>query len=220
MVQTFEQLVEEHQPLVLSLAQKIHKRLPAFISFDDVLSYGQLGLVQAARTYQPTEGAMFATYAYYRVQGAIYDGVARLNWTSRSAYRKLRREQIASDVLEDQAQQNPSNSASETATWLFETSSKLAVVYLSTPVGEESSLEETVEDTDARSPSEAAETHELSELLKQKIGELGEQEQTLVKLVYFQNKTLAEAGKTLGKSKSWASRTHATVLGKLAKQLA
>lgn len=67
-------------PGVCSPAVQIHRKLPASIELDDLIAYGQLGIVEAAHSYDSSRGCQFSTDAYYRIRGSIYDGVAMMTW--------------------------------------------------------------------------------------------------------------------------------------------
>ena len=43
-----------------------------------------VGLVDAANKYDPNKGVKFKTFAEYRVRGAIFDEMRKLDWFSRS----------------------------------------------------------------------------------------------------------------------------------------
>ena len=75
-----QQWIEQCQGLVRSLALQIHRKLPANIDLEDLIAYGQLGLVEAARSFDAGRGCQFSTFAYYRIRGAIYDGAAKMSW--------------------------------------------------------------------------------------------------------------------------------------------
>ena len=77
-VESIQQSVEECQGLVRSLALKVHRGLPRRVDLDDLIGYGQVGLVEAANEFDGSRGTRFATFAYYRIRGAIYDGLAAL----------------------------------------------------------------------------------------------------------------------------------------------
>ncbi len=53
---SFQQSVDECQGLVRSLALKIHRGLPRRVELDDLIGYGQVGLVEAAREFDPARG--------------------------------------------------------------------------------------------------------------------------------------------------------------------
>ena len=68
------ELIDEGQALVKSLAARIHRNLPVHVDFDDLISYGQIGLAEAAQDFDAEQGTRFTTFAYYRIRGAILDG--------------------------------------------------------------------------------------------------------------------------------------------------
>ena len=127
---TREQLIAQCQGLIRSLAVKIQKGLPRHIELDDLISYGQIGLAEAARDFDETRGGQFTTFAYYRVRGAIYDGVSKMAWVSRAHYNRMKYERMASDVLGlEQDHQAPAAATLEQGlSWLKGISSALAVV--------------------------------------------------------------------------------------------
>ena len=94
------QLIASCQGLVRSIAWKIHRQLPPYISLDDLVGYGQIGLVEAAKDYDPKHQTQFTTFAYYRIRGSILDGLSRLAWFNRADYVGGRYERIANEVLE------------------------------------------------------------------------------------------------------------------------
>ena len=75
---TTQQLVVSCQGLVRSLAWKIHCKLPRSVDLEDLVCYGQIGLVEAARDFDSSRGGQFTTYAYYRIRGAILDGMSKM----------------------------------------------------------------------------------------------------------------------------------------------
>jgi RNA polymerase sigma factor for flagellar operon FliA len=217
--QTPQELIEEHQGLVKSLAMKIHRRLPPHLELDDLIAYGQVGLAEAARDYDPTRGGRFVTYAYYRVRGAIYDGVSKMAWTSRSRYQRLRYERLADDVLQGEnegASESADLGLAKDAAWLRDLTDQLFVVYLSSlgEAGDESG-ELSLPD-DEPLPPRVAGNREIQQLLLEQIPKLSPESQALIRAAYFEGVTLQEAGRRLGLSKSWASRLHARALRQLA----
>jgi RNA polymerase sigma factor for flagellar operon FliA len=219
MIETFESRIEKHQPLVVSIANRIHRRLPRFIPYDDVLSCGQIGLAQAARTYQPQPNAKFSTYAYYRITGAIFDGLSRMNWTTRAEYRRYKSLQMANSAIESEStDDNDSSDPEKNATWFANTVDNLAVVYLFSAADTENPVEERLVGKDD-DPGVKAETNELSQRLKEAISTLPSDEQNLIRLAYFEGLSLAEAASQMNKSRSWGSRTHAKILKTLGSQI-
>ena len=109
-------LIEECQGLVRSLALRVQKSLPRHFELDDLISYGQVGLAEAARDFDPTRGGQFTTFAYYRIRGAIYDGISKMAWVNRAQYRRVKHQQMADDLLRlESEKQTPESGAS----WLW-----------------------------------------------------------------------------------------------------
>src|SRR5687768_3456304 len=126
-----DQLIEQGQALVRSLAFSVSRNIPVPADLDDLISYGQIGLAEAAREYDPSHGAQFTTFAYYRIRGAIYDGVSKMSWTSRARYNRYRYERMANEALQAEKAEAPNaDSMAEQARWLRNVSEKLAVIYL------------------------------------------------------------------------------------------
>src|SRR5678815_1379786 len=77
----------------LDLVHRIVGRLPISVprgmDRDDLLSAGTIGLLTAARTYQPMRGASFRTFAYLAIKSAILDELRRHDPLPRGARARL-----------------------------------------------------------------------------------------------------------------------------------
>jgi len=206
--------------MVHSLATRIARSVPVRVDLEDLVAYGELGLAQAARDYAPDRGAEFTSFAYYRIRGAIYDGMAQMTWTSRAQYRRLRHLQMAEEVLAEDAASTPlegSESLESGVHWLRSVTDKLVTVYL-TSQSEGSLQDSAIEDPQATASTIVAQ-QEISQQLHRLIGELPEMERRLIQAVYLDGATLQKASLALGISRSWASRTHTKALETLARSL-
>src|SRR3954451_3125873 len=94
-----QKLVEANVPFVRSIASKIKDQLPREIEFDDLYNYGMQGLLEAAERYDRRHGVTFQTFAYYRVRGAMFDGLRNMGWLPRHEYARLRFEERAAAYL-------------------------------------------------------------------------------------------------------------------------
>lgn len=220
------QRIEECQGMVRSLALSISRKLPANVELDDLIAYGQLGLSEAARDFDPGRGSRFSTYAYYRIRGAIYDGLSKMVWSDRGRAAHVRYEQMSTEVLRLDSENAASDEAADVeddARWLRNVSRTLAVVHLVSRAGGGEGEEEpkSLDWIDRSSPDAAsvAIRHELSEKIHAGIEALPPMAAALIRAVYFENLTLHEAGERIGVSKSWASRLHTRALEQLARVL-
>ena len=218
-----EQLIEENQGLVRSLAVTIHRKLPPYVELDDLIAYGQVGLAEAARDFDSQRGSRFSTYAYYRIRGSVYDGLSKMTWFSRSQYKQIRSSRVTDEVLRQEAEDKASSEESsrqDDVRWFRNVTRAMAVVYLAALGGEEDNRDrEGLEDHSMPDASAAAMSQEMTEKLHELIGGLPEEPQALIRGVYFEGLSLQEAGRRLGISKSWASRLHAKTLQRLARSL-
>ena len=218
-----QQLMEEHQGLVRSLAWAMRRSLPKNVDLEDLISYGQVGLAEAARDFNPALGNQFSTFAYYRIRGAMCDGLSKLMWFSRSAYQRMRYQQQADEVIQDDIahpHEGEAAGAEGGTQWLTRMSTSLTMVYLATQMGdEEDSGSWSVADDSAPRPDASIEQREARDLVRQLIDTLPNDARQLVWSTYFEGLTLQEAGVRLGLSKSWASRLHARALEQLGRSL-
>lgn len=85
-----DDLVEQYAPLVKRIAYHLLGRLPEHIQVDDLIQAGMIGLLDAARHYDASQGASFETYASIRIRGAMLDELRRNDWAPKSVHRKAR----------------------------------------------------------------------------------------------------------------------------------
>ena len=213
-----EQLIFAHQGLVRAIARGIHRSLPSYVELDDLISYGQLGLTQAARDFDADRGVQFSTFAYYRIRGAILDGANQMAWFKRSSISRERYGRMSNDLLSQDAGDNAQAAAGHDDGWLQGMGGKLAVVFLLSQAGEEQ-RETQLTDSQAGVPLQKLLDDELKRKLHELLDELPEDSQQLMRATYFEGLTLKEAGERLGVGKAWASRLHARCLEQLARGL-
>jgi len=85
-----DERVLQHVPLVKRIAYHLLNKLPDSVQVDDLIQAGMLGLLEALKHYDATQGASFETYAGIRIRGAMLDEVRRSDWTPRSVHKKSR----------------------------------------------------------------------------------------------------------------------------------
>lgn len=213
------QLVEQYIPYATSIANKVAQTLSSDADFDEIVCNARLGLLEAAKRFNPKFNVDFKTFAYYRIKGAIYDGLRKTGWIPRSLYSKIKFEQAANEYLQSMAERQvrPKPTAEEEISELYETVNSLASIYIISIDASEEPLE--IEDKRANDIEHKAEFRKVKDCMRQAIEELPDKERKLIKMYYFQNQTLEEAGLKLGLSKSWTSRLHARALSLLFKRI-
>jgi len=96
-----DEMVMQHAPLVKRIAYHLLNRLPDSVQVDDLIQAGMLGLLEAIKQYDPTQGASFDTYAGIRIRGSMIDEIRRSDWTPRSVHKKARRVADAIRAIEN-----------------------------------------------------------------------------------------------------------------------
>lgn len=86
-----EDMVDKYAPMVKRIAYHLKSRLPAHIQLDDLIQAGMVGLLEAARNYDMSQGASFETYSSIRIRGAMLDEMRKNDWAPRSVHRNSRR---------------------------------------------------------------------------------------------------------------------------------
>ena len=92
--------IEHYLPLVFQTAERLAKYFPTHLDVQDLISYGNLGLLDAIRKFNPYEGVKFSTYCSLRISGAIRDELRRLDWPSRQLRQKVNQVKRVREELE------------------------------------------------------------------------------------------------------------------------
>jgi RNA polymerase sigma factor for flagellar operon FliA len=94
-----DSLVRAHLPLVGHLVREMLGRLPAHVSREDLVSAGMAALAGAARSFDPTRGIPFGSFATTRIRGALLDELRGLDWASRSVRTRARKVETTQQQL-------------------------------------------------------------------------------------------------------------------------
>ena len=85
-----EQLILTHFPLVRHIARRIRRRLPESVSLDDLISAGVIGLMSAIDRFDREQNAKLATYAEYKIRGAMLDSLRSFDWAPRQLRKRAK----------------------------------------------------------------------------------------------------------------------------------
>lgn len=224
-----EQLILEYAPLVKHVAGRLAVMLPPHVEFDDLVSYGMFGLVEAVERFDFERGVKFETYAAARIRGAIIDGLRSADWVPRSVRQKARElekelirleSRLGRAATDDEIAEALGMTVQEYDRLLAELSGvslvSLDEVWVADPE-EESQLRllETVSNESAASPEDTLEEKELERLLAEAIDRLPERERLVVALYYHEGLTLKEIGRVLGVTESRVCQIHTKAILRL-----
>ncbi len=204
------QLVENNLGLVHRIASDIGRSTGNRYPSEDLVHIGTLGLMEAARRYDPSRGCQFSTFAYYRIRGAILDGMRSL--TEESAVRRvLLAEERASSYLQEATldmEVRPGFSMEEAVERLMEGLSGVAACHVLSSEGAVDNLRAPESET----PHEQAERNDARRCLKDAIRQLPPSLREVIHEIYHEEKTMEAVAAARKRSKTWVSRTHAKAI--------
>jgi len=202
-----ERLILEHLPQVRLVARKIHERLPETICFDDLLSAGVVGLIQAIDNFDPRQNVKLKTYAEFRIRGSILDSLREADWAPRLKRRQAREFEAAIARAEQRLGRVPEEAeiAAELNLSIDDYRHKLTEIE-TLNIGE---LEFVREENDTpvilkyavaaeESPEVRMERSELERLIASSIDRIPKVEKTVLSLYFYEELTLREIAEVMG----------------------
>ena len=206
-----------HLPLVKRIALHLLARLPSSVELDDLQQSGLLGLLSAARSYSPDQGASFETYAGIRIKGAMLDELRKLSWAPRSVHEKARR--LAGAVREVEARNGGQAADQEIATELGVSLDEYHSLLNETASCQLLLLEDTEESHRAEEseagPEALMQDQRFKAALMASIDELPEKEKMMMALYYQEDLNMREIGQVLEVSESRVSQIHSQALTRI-----
>ncbi|APC41130.1 FliA/WhiG family RNA polymerase sigma factor [Clostridium estertheticum] len=225
-----EQIVKKHIPLVKYIASRVIIGKTKYVEYEDLISYGMLGLMDALGKYDATKGMKFSSYASIRIKGAMIDELRRNSPISKGAMDKLNRYNEAIENLQKCLYREPTNHeiASELGITINEVASienninYISVVSLEDLIfsdDDDMPLSGTIRDNRSPSPEGALEQKEQIEYLALGLDNVKEKDKLVLTLYYFEGLTLKEIGNILSVSESRVCQLHSRALINLRKAL-
>ncbi|WP_236777811.1 FliA/WhiG family RNA polymerase sigma factor [Anoxybacter fermentans] len=217
-------LIEKYTPLVKYVAGRVKLVVPPQIEFDDLVSFGIIGLIQAIDRFDPERGVKFSTYAAVRIRGAIIDELRAQDWISRSSREKAKRLHQAYKKLEQTLGRLPEDE--EVARELGLDLKEYNKLVMEANIPELTSLESLINPDSGlqlmdqipgenERPEEIVYDKEIKRLLVEAIDRLKEQEKLVLALYYYEELTQMEIAQVLDLSPARVSQIHAKAVLRL-----
>ena len=216
-----DKFIRQYMPLVKYVAGKVSVGMPGSVDFDDLVGYGQFGLLDAINKFDPEKNVKFKTYAVTRIRGAIFDELRTLDWVPRSVRQKSREIEDTIVQLESKLGRPASDSEVANAMGISEDEYHQTILKVSgTSVlslndvwysGEESehvSIGDCIESPSSLNPDVIVEREEIRRVIIEAINELPEKEKMVLVLYYHEDMTFKEIGQVLEVSESRVSQLH------------
>ena len=97
-----EKIILEYAPLVKVVAGRLSMYLGYNVEYEDLVSYGIFGLIDAIDKFDCLKDVKFETYASLRIRGAILDQIRKMDWIPRTIRQKQKRIDAAIKEIETQ----------------------------------------------------------------------------------------------------------------------
>ncbi|MCH5332329.1 MAG: FliA/WhiG family RNA polymerase sigma factor [Agathobacter sp.] len=223
-----EQLIIEYSQLVKIVAGRLSMYLGHNVEYEDLVSYGIFGLIDAIDKFDLEKNVKFETYASLRIRGAILDQIRKMDWIPRTVRQRQRRMDEAIREIEmrtgraatdDELAAELGLSEDELTSW----QAQMQVTNVVSLNEFEENGSEPVVDSVSQSrfsqPEAVVEEEELKEMLVASLELLTEKERRVVELYYYEDLTLKEISRLLEVSESRVSQLHTKALVKMRKKM-
>lgn len=213
------EFIAKYKRMVRRVAEqtRVQLDLGATCELEDLVAFGYQGLLEARARFDPERGVAFQAFAYYRVRGAVLDGIRKMAYLPRRAHARLR----AIETLDSEAESLKAARAGApgrgsdtegTLRALDAVLGRVAAAYCVAQSGDD-------EREPPGSPEDEVLRRERVAKLQQALSTLDEQERELVIRHDLHGQKLDDLAREMGVSKSWASRMRGRALGRLRRRL-
>jgi RNA polymerase sigma factor FliA len=214
-----DELVERYRPLVNSIVGRILRSLPVQVEFQEAVSYGIIGLLEAADRFDPRRRVSFVTFSYYRIRGSVFDGLREMGILTRTPNDNwVRRESVLNDLVQtsiDDETDRVSGSVEDEIRGVVKYVDSLVPAYLLSL-----SAENAPDIADQRDVTGIdIEFREMLDLVKDAVQGLPEKERDIIEALYFKHMTTTDLAVQMGVNKSWVSRLHSKAIQRVRQRL-
>lgn len=218
-----EELIIKYTYLVKYVAGRLYASYGNNVEFDDLVSYGIFGLIDAIDKYDLSRGVKFETYAQLRIRGAIIDQLREMDWLPRSVRQKSKELEKTYYELESTLGRPATDEemADRLGVTVEEFQKKIQNINTYSIVSLDDLLEQkrevvcSAEERQEDAPENVVENTEVKEILIDTINTLPEKEKKIVALYYYEELTYKEIGKLLSISESRVSQLHTKAIIRL-----
>lgn len=227
-----DEILTRNLPLVQHVARQLVRGNRMEVDFDDLVSAGTIGLINALENFDASRGLAFSTFAAPRIRGAILDDLRRRDHVPRSVRRKKRELARAQDALSARLDREPTDAeiAEEMGVdvdkvWRWRREAEYAArLPLDHPMDRQTGAGATAEEllasgVDGETVEAGINHKEEVELLRDEILNLKDQERLVISLYYFEELKLHEIASVLGVTESRVSQIRSKAVANLRARL-
>ncbi|MBM7555364.1 FliA/WhiG family RNA polymerase sigma factor [Halanaerobacter jeridensis] len=215
-----EKLILDYVPLVKHIVGKVMISIPDKYSFDDLVNYGILGLMDALERFDPQRGIKFSTYAVPRIKGSIYDEVRKDDWVPQSVRKKSKQFSTALIKLEKELGRKPTDEEIKEELDLNSKQYQKMLSQINIPENislekiisfkdnDKITIKDLVKGSKEEQPDQVFDYNKMKEVLGTAIDKLPQKEKLVVSLYYYEDLTLQEIGEIMELTTARISQLH------------
>lgn len=216
-------LIEDHLPLVRHVVFQVAVHFPRHVDREELATAGSLGLVEAARRFDPSRGVPFDRFAARRIRGAILDAVRAADWAPRSVRNNARRLEGIEQRLASELGRSPTSDEIAQALGITRDdlhrlrarlfrSVVLALEYEVNEADEELTLVEILQDDASVEPSDELEHRELLAYMRDAVALLPDRHRIVIAGYFLHGRKSQELADELGVTESRISQLRSEAL--------
>lgn len=217
-----DELLIHYGYLVKWIVRRMMPKYNDFNEYDDLVSCGMIGLIDAVEKFQLKHEVKFETYAVTRVRGEILDYMRSQDWASPSLRKKIT---AITNAYEEFEAKNPGKVVDqevadrvglpvEQVHKVLNQSHMFNLINFEDALGS-GNAEAEIRNIDDRTPEEELIEKEKKVLLVEVIDALPEKERMVISLYYYEGLLLKEIADILQVTESRVSQIHSKVLTKM-----
>lgn len=223
-----DELIIHYIHIVKYIAGRLSVHMGQYVEYDDLVSYGIFGLIDAIDRYDINSGNKFSTYAQLRIRGEIIDQIRKLDWVPRATRQKNKKIDNTYKLLMDRFTREPTDEemavelemSLEDYLQMRKKTTIATLISIDEPIGsEDGRIGETLQSNKDQTPESELHKSELKQMLVEALENLTEKEKIVISLYYFDELTLKEISHVLEVTESRISQIHSKALMKLQNKL-
>jgi RNA polymerase sigma factor for flagellar operon FliA len=226
-VETRERILLNYGYLVKWIVRRMMPKYNNYSEYDDLVSCGMIGLIDAMNKFDLAQGVKFETYAVPRIRGEILDYMRSQDWAPPSLRKKINAISKAYETYEnlhpgetdDKAVADSLGMPTDQVQKILTQTHMFNLVNFEDALSNSPNPEAELRAEDDITPEEELIKKEQKEFLVELIDELPEKERLVITLYYYEGFLLKDIADIMQVTESRVSQIHSKVLMKMRAKL-
>jgi len=212
-----DRLIAEHVEVARRIALRVARRVPPWLSEDDLVAAAMVGLAEAADRYDESRGEPFVGFAEKRIRGAVLDELRRGDLLPRRSRVRARQVGATISTLQQKLGRDPEDEEVAAALDVSVEEYRADLEHLTHVeiVDLSPNVERTLRGDASDAPDGIVERRLLAARLRACLEELPKRDAQVMSLYYVEELSYAEIGQVLGVSESRVWQLHARAIVRL-----